>query len=488
MTPEQALAVVETLYGQLVARRSETQRLKDYFSGRHELVYASKEWRKYHQDRFANFSDNWCGVVGRAAPERTEVFGLRLGDDVDTQSDDERQLWRDWEINDGPAQSAQGFLATAVLKRSAALVWQDIATGDPVLTWEPPDQMYVDYEPDNPRVARYALKVWVDDDSERANLYTSSEVWKWSRPRSAVVDMLGRTPAGLYVPFVSGSGGWSRRQDGGDSWPVTHRFGVLPVVEFVNRPLLGVGPISDIEGTIAMQDAINLMWGYLFVAADHASMPARVVIGAEPPKMPVLDELGQVVGEKPLDIEALTQGRMLWLTGQSDRNTSIAQWDAARLDVFTNVLNVMVKHLASQTRTPIHYIMGELGNVNGETLTATELPLAMKVREGHKHLATPVREVFRRFALVRGNTEVAEQCRTAVVQWKNPETSSDAQISDAATKDKVVGWPFAAILERRYGLSQPEIARVMAQVEAEGADPTLERVLRTVQAVPGGTA
>ena len=53
-----------------------------------------------------------------------------------------------------------------------------------------------------------------------------------------------------------------------------------------------------------------------------------------------------------------------------------------------------MKHIASQTQTPIHYIMGELGNVNGETLTATELPLATKVRSGHKHLTSPTREVF----------------------------------------------------------------------------------------------
>lgn len=479
LTAEQALSLVGSLYAELSSRRPAIEKRERYFDGQQPLAFASQEWQKFHRDRFRNFSDNWCGVVGRAAPERTELFGVRLGDDPDVQSDDEKQLWRDWVINDGEAQSAQGFLTGAVTSRSFALVWGD-DNDEPVLSWEHPEQAIVGYEAGSRR-PQAALKAWVDGAHEYATLYTTDEVWKWQRPATGALTN-GRTTSGLYVPPMATSG-WEPREVAGEAWPLPHPMGVVPMVEFPNRPLLKTGPISDIDGTMAMQDAINLMWAYLFTAADHASMPARVVMGAEPPKMPILDANGQKVGEKPLDIEALTQGRMLWLTGQG---ASIGQWDSAKLDVFTGVLNVMVKHTASQTRTPIHYIMGELGNVNGETLTATELPLAMKVREGHKHITAPARGVFQRFALVRGRADVAEACRTATLQFRNPETSSDAQTADAAVKDRAVGWPFSAVLERRYGLSQPEIARVLAQVEAEGNDPTLERVLRQVNDTTAG--
>lgn len=186
--------------------------------------------------------------------------------------------------------------------------------------------------------------------------------------------------------------------------------------------------------------------------------------------MPILDENGQKIGEKPVDSTALQEGRMMWLTG---KDTSIGQWDAAKLNVFTDVIHVMVKHLASQTRTPIHYIMGELGNVNGETLTATELPLAFKVREAHKHYTQPIREVFRRFALVRGNESVAEACRTARLEWANPETATDAQLADAALKDIQIGLPLETVLARRHRMSPSEIADVMAKREAQAMDPYL---------------
>lgn len=470
---EQAVARVNSLHAELSNRRADIDKHERYFDGKQPLAYASDEWKKFHGNRYAAFADNWCEVVGRAAPERQVINGIRLGDDAEAQSADERSLWRDWELNEGPAQSAQGFLSGAITKRSFALVWGD-ENDEPVLTWEHSSQAVVGYSDDGLRRPVAALKTWVGDEVEYATLYTADAVYKFQRPTYVSAILL---PEG-YSPAVEG--GWVPRV--GAEEPIPNPLGVVPMVEFPNRPLLKTGPISDIAGTIAMQDTINLFWAYLFTAADFASMPARVVLGQEPPKMPVLDANGQVVGEKPVDGEALKAGRMLWLTGE---NAKIGQWDAANLDTFTDVLNVMVKHVASKTRTPIHYIMGELGNVNGDTLTATELPLSKKVNEGNKHLTGPQREVFRRFALVRGNAAVADACRTAVVQWQNPETSSDSQTADAAIKAKQVGWPFEAILERIYGLSQPEIKRVLDQRDAEAeSDP----VLNAARDLMGGPA
>ena len=465
LTAEQAAARVDTLHAELVDRRRDTARLQDFFDGKQNLSYASDEFKKFHQGRYEGFADNWCEVVARAAPERMVPFGIRLGDDADAQSPDEKLLWRDWEINDGPAQSSMGFLSGAIVKRSAALVWGN-GDDEPLLTWEHANQFIV--------AGAYSLKVWVEDNLELATLYTPEEVWKFQRPALAHVSRL-ELPQG----FSLGYGGW-RLREGSTPNPMSNPMGVNPGVEFPNRPMLGTGPISDIEGTVSMQEAINLFWAYLFGAADHASLPGRVVMGQAPPKVPILDANGQKVGEKPVDSDALTRGRMLWLTGDK---ASIGQFDSAKLDVFTDVLNVMVKHTASKTRTPIHYIMGELGNVNGETLTATELPLAKKVHEGTKHATRPMREVFRRLALARGNEAVAEACRTAVVQWANPETASDSQTADAAIKAKTVGWPFEAILERIYGLSQPEIQRVLNQRDAEGeADP----IINAARGLTGG--
>ena len=452
LTAERAAQITEKLAKQIRDRNVVLASWEDYFNGKHRLEFASTEWRKFHADRFQDFSDNWCGVVGRAAAERRELHGLRLGDDVEVQSPDERALWDVWESVDGPAKSAAGWLSTTYLSTSYSMVWAD-SDNRPTLSWESPFEVIVDYDPETAQ-PRYALKLWSDDDRDNATLYTADEVWKWSRPRSSLI---------LPSAWNSLAGGWMLRE-GTQAPVIPNPLGMLPIVEHPNRPQLTRGPISDIAGVVPMQNAVNLMWAYLFGAADFAGLPARVITGQAPPEMPILDANGQQIGTQPVSEEILKQGRLLWLTGQ---NSKIAQFEASKLDVFTAVVNVAVKHVMAQTQTPIHYIMGELGNVNGETLTAIELPLATKVRAGNKALTRPVREIFRRFAVVLGDLALADQCRVAIAQWKNPETMSDAQVSDAASKDKTIGWPFAAILERRYNLSQPEIARIQAMSEMD---------------------
>lgn len=462
---QSAVSRVNQLYAELRGRRPDVTRRESYHNGDQPLCYASDEFKKFHGERFRGYSDNWCGVVGSAAPELTEFSAIHLGDDDEDLSDAERSLLRDWNINDGQAKSAQGFLSSAVTARSFAMVWGD-EDEEPVLTWEHASQVIIGYH-DSGR-QRDMLKAWVVGDLEYATLYTPDEVWKFERDRSY---LNGVTESGLILPTFQYDGSWRPREVHGEAWPLPNPLGVVPGVEFGNRPLLGKGPISDIEGTIAAQDAINLLWAYLFGAADLASLPARVVLGQEPPKMPILDENGQKVGEKPINSDELTKGRLLYLTGQ---NTKIGQWDAANLEVFTKVIDTQVKHIGAQSRTPLNYL-GALANVNGETLDGLRIPLHNKVRDGQKHYNGPMREVFRRFALVRGDYAVAEQCRTATIGWKNPETATDAQTSDAALKDAQIGWSAAGILERRYGMSQQEIDREMQRRQAErgGLDPYL---------------
>lgn len=470
MTPDEAVKHVERLYTLLAARSSRVNKCERYFSGEHSLAYATKEWREFNGERYANFSDNWCAVVASSPAERIRLTGIRIGSDSDVVSDDERLLMDDWNRNEMDAQSSQGFLHTIVTSTSAVIVWAD-PDGNPVVDWERADQVYVDYWPGSRR-RRMALKSWTEGDVECATLYTDSEVWKFERSAgSAAVrtknqevnydkNFPGAPPP---APFSKPSD-WVPRLVEDESWPLPHGFGIAPVVEVPNRPQLGADPISDIAGVIPMQDAINLMWAYLFASADFASMPARVVMGQEPPKVPVLDKDGKVVGEEPVDIEKLKQGRLLWLTGE---NTSIGQWEAARLDIFTDVINRMVRHVAAQTRTPVHYIVGELNNINGETLVAGETGLVKKVEEFHLFAGGAMREVFRLMALCRGNLAVADAIGTGTVLWANAQTYTQAQASDAALKDRQVGFPFEEVARKRYGYTPTEIAQLVEMRQAE---------------------
>jgi hypothetical protein len=422
--------------------------------------------------------------VGRAPVDRLRIDGFRLGSPVDTVTADERQLWADWNRNELGAQSKQGFLSSTVAKRSAALVWGN-DDDEPVVTWEHPSQVAVSYDAGNRRRRLAALKAWVDDGTEYATLYLPDEVWKFKRPAYSATR---QTDSGLYIPGAANLGGWQPREVAGERWPLPNPLGEVPVVEWLNRPMLGGEPISDIAGTMAMQDAINMLWAYLFTAADHASMPARVVMGAEIPKVPVLDENGQKIGERPVDIKELAQGRLLWLTGQ---NAKISQWDPAKLDVFTGVIKEAIGHIASQTSTPGHYLLTneKFANLNGDALTANEVPLATKVEDQQTYYNPAAKDTARLMALVRGRTDLADAIAEAdsrrFTQWKDASAHSPSQVADAATKDRAVGMSLRTVLERRYGMTEAEIEREMQRVREESADSLISGLLRPT---PGETS
>src|SRR5690606_1675089 len=121
-----------------------------------------------------------------------------------------------------------------------------------------------------------------------------------------------------------------------------------------NRPRLKGEPVSEIAGVMPMQDAINLLWAYLFLAADYASMDARVMMSADPPKIPILDSEGKPIGSRPVDMADLREKRLLNITGD---NARIDSWSAAKLDIFTDTIEIAVGHIAAQTRTPPHYLV-----------------------------------------------------------------------------------------------------------------------------------
>lgn len=476
ITAEAALEKVKYLYDELAGRKRAIQLVESYYRGAQRLRFASDKWAEFNADRYRDFCDNWCAPVANSSSERLRIDGFRLDEDP-AVSDTEKALWRDWQANDLEAQSSQGFLHAIIARRSYVLVWGD-DDSEPVATWERADQVIVDYDVERPGRRTYALKTWCDDKTEYATLYTPDEVWKWQRPYVEQFDggpaippgaagyQFFATTSGLAVPMRSDSG-WVPRKGADEKSLIPNPLGVVPIVEFPNRPMLGSEPLSDIAGTIAMQDAINLLWAYLFTAADFASMPARVVLGQEPPKIPILDESGQVVGQVPVDIKKLAQDRILWLNGQ---NAKIGQWDAAKLDVFTQVIETAVTHIAAQTRTPPHYLILGKGmvNVNADGMKAAEAGLVSKVGEQQLFFSPPAREVFRLFALVRNQKDVAGKARFGKVVWKDAENHSEAQRVDALQKLAALGFPFQWIAER-YGLSQTEVLRLLAMRDNEAA-------------------
>jgi hypothetical protein len=457
-----AVNVLNRLADELQRRQPVIQRRLSYYKGDHRLCYASPEFRDYFGSRFQGFSDNWTAPVASAPAERMNVLGIRLDSD-DRQAD--KELTRAWRASDCERGSSEALVVMLAASRSYSLVWGNpLDEETPRVTWERPDQAIVAYDSDTGERAA-ALKLWRDDTLEYATLYRPDEVWKFERP---AYTRTGYSVAGLVVPSEGvvrnqAAGGWTPRQGPrDDTWPIPNPFGVVPMVEHRNQTLLDDDPLSDIDGVIAMQDAINLVWAYLLNALDFASLPQRVVMGAEVPTVPVLDNNGVVIGERPVELDSLIQERILWLTGEAQ----IGSWPSADLAVYSNVVERAIEHIAAQTRTPPHYLIGKVANLSAEALTAAETGLVSKTGERIVYVNPAIRENFALIAAAQGDDAKAKACRSGTVMWADTQFRALGQKVDALMKLKSMGFPLQWIAEQ-YGLEPPEVDRVMQMAQEE---------------------
>lgn len=458
-----AVTKLNRLARELVEREKLVKARLDYFQGTHPLKYASPEFSNYFGARFKGFNDNWVAPVINAPTERMNLLGIRLDDEKRGVDPDLERVWR---ARDADRGASEAFVITLAAGRAFTTVWGDPDDDDedtPAITFERPDQAIVEYGDRRQRVA--GMWMWRDDKYEYASLDDGRNLWKFQR---LAYSGDGRLRSGLVLPS-SAVGGWSPREVPNEPWPVPNPMGVPSLVEVSNHSLLDMdNPLSDIDGVIAMQDAINLIWAYLMNALDYASLPQRVVTGAEIPKIPVLDANGQVVGQRPLELDTLIKERILWIPNQ---NAKIAEWSAAALDVFSAVIERAIEHVAAQTRTPPHYLIGKIQNVAAEALTAAETGLVSKTRERTTYVSPGIRETYRMIALAQGNKAKAAAIRSGTVIWEDFQFRGLGQKVDALVKMHQIGFPFEWIAEQ-YGLPPLEVERVVRMKEAEQqADP-----------------
>lgn len=471
----------DRIYDRLANRRDQILDDEKYYRGDQPLSFATDEWRKANAARYAGFSDNWCGTVVNAEAERLDPIGVSgMG-----RKQAER-LWDDLRRNEFDAQFSQGVVTALTTSRAYVMVWGD-SDGQPLVTVEHPSHVEIEYDWENPRLRQAALKTWVDDKKEYATLYTRSFVYKWERQRPELKNDR-ESQAAQSRSKASSGGGWEPRLGARDDvWPISNPLGLVPVVEIANRPTLLGEPVSEIRGVKPMQDAINLLWAYLFLAADYASMPARVALGTAPPKIPIIDkDTGNVVGDRPVEMKDLAEKRLLYLSGE---NAKIDSWEAARLDVFTDTIEIGVGHIAAQTRTPPHYLVANKGlsNLSGDALTAAEIGLVQKSNEFITFTNPAIREVLRLVALVRGDFGMAAEAQLATIEWKNREIRSESQLADALVKKRQIGYPFEFLLEQE-GHSPSTISRILEMRDAELNDPQLMAAMRPYGGDDGDSA
>ena len=404
----------------LEARLPGVEQYDAYYLGAHRVAFATSKWRETFGNLFRELADNWAQLVVDASVERLKVEGFRFGPAGD-EADDE--AWALWQANYLDADSSLAHTEACKSGIAYVLVTPSDDPDTPRITVEHPAQMITMHAADDRRRRIAAFKRWADGEDTLAMLYTPEAFHPLRRPANKET--------------------WSAAGE-----PVPNPIGIVPVVPMLNNPnILGTG-ISDLNVVVPLQDAINKLLADLLVNSEYVAFPQRWVTGLEIPT----DENGRALDREHF----LSSVSRMWVA--EDKEVQFGQLPEAEGGGYVREIEMLIQHVAAQTRTPPHYLLGSSGNFpSGESLKATETGLVAKVKRKQLTFGESWEEAMRLAFAYRGDKGRATAANAETI-WADPESRTEGELVDALTKMRTLGVPLEALWER-WGASPQQIER-----------------------------
>lgn len=441
LTPDQWR---DRLLATLANRRPAVDRLYRYYRGDHPLPWAPAEVSDAYRSFLTMARANWCRLVVKAPSERLRPVGVRFSDGDATGDTD---VWqRLWQGNRLDAESRMVHDAALIARRGYVLVWP--SDGEvPSITPEHPSQVVVEFAPGNRRQRLAGLKTFDDPVTgmRYVTLWLPDGVYQWCASTSSAL-ATHTAWAGWYDPEQN------------IEPEAANPLGVVPLIEFVADPALVGEPMSELDGGVTdIQDRINKTLLDRLVTANFSSFPQKWATGLEIPLDPETQE--------PVEPFRNAVDRIFY---NEDPAGAFGTFEASDLAPYIASVESDIQHLAAITRTPPHYLLGQSGAFpSGESLKATETGLVAKVLERRDSFTESWEDVLRLALAAAGDDRSGDMAMS--VLWRDPESRTQAEVMDAATKMQAVGVPYREILAF-IGYTPTDIARLVEERKQDIAD------------------
>lgn len=472
--PGMPLWWVSRLYQELSTRRGAINLYDDYYRGEFPLPWlapqAADEFRRILKMSRANY----LGLVIDAQCERMAVEGFRVpaedagpkrrvrgaqnapigaqahDDGVDGALADD-DLQRIWESSQMDLQFDQGLLEAAITGTSYLLVAPNPKNESLPKIWvEHSSQVILAFEAGtNRQVVRAALKVFRDDWTGQtfATLYLPNQIWKFQTDGAQAripIQQDGRSSQ-IEVPI------WQMRTASGEVTFEENPFDLVPMWEVPNNPRLLSGGRSEIEDLIDSQDRIVKTLADRLMTQDFGAFPQKWASG-----WPLENERGEPTPPVEVGRDRLMSTDVV--------EAKFGQFTAADLQGYIDSKREDVKDIASRSRTPAQYLLGEMNNVNGDTLKASESGLVAKVRQRFRGVEPGLENALAFAYKLAGHGDLVASGRRVETIWRNPEFRTEGELVDALLKMHDLGVPEEALWER-WGATPAEIRRWKAMLE-----------------------
>lgn len=442
----------DLLYWRLGERVPALLLYDSYYAGAHALSFATSKFRETFGNLFAAFADNWCDLIVDSVVERLRVDGFRIGTN-DPVAEGDEAAWQIWQANGMDAESNMAHLESVKLGSAYVLAGPGLSATDPALQVLSAYEAIVATDPAQPRDRLAALRTWRDEvGTERATLYLPDRIYWWARSKDSEP----------WEPDL-GSG--------------RNPLRTVQVVPLANTPSLRHRQgRSEIDRVIPLQDAVNKLVADMIVASEYAAFRQRWATGVEIPNDPTTG--------LPMTDQYLSAVSRMFTVPAPD--AKFGDFEVTDLSNYVNAVEMLIQHVAAQTRTPPHYLLGQSGAFpSGESLKATETGLVAKVRRKQLVLGEAWEDAMRLAFLVAGDTARATDPQCEVI-WRDPESVSEAERVDALVKMATLGVPHPVLWER-WGASPQEVQRWLEAAARDATSPAAPPAIATAPATGAPT-
>jgi hypothetical protein len=411
---------------ELDAAQHTVGRMHDYYAGRHPLAFATPKFAEAFGGLFRTFASNWCGLVVDVPRQRLRPTGFRFGD-----GPGDTDAWAIWQANNLDAGSLLLHTEALVTGRAYCIVWAD-GGGRPRITPESATQVIALRDPAT-RQPVAALKRWeVPGGGLEARLFLPDKVVSYTAQAGSTVS------------------GWRHTNT------IDNPLGVVPVVEFGNRPTITGEGTSELADVAPLQDAVNKLCTDMLVASEFNSFKARYLMLPSDASREAIDKM-----VAQLKAKAAAFQRYLVTTAGT-----VGEFTESTLEGFVAAITLLTQHVATMTQTPPHYFFLRGEFPSGESIQSAEAGLVAKVEDKQVVFGEAWERVLRLAFAVQGDPRAgAEDCETI---WRDPRLRPEGVVVDAATKKFAMGVPLRQLLED-MGYSPQQQARILAE-----ANPPLE--------------
>lgn len=417
--------------------------LERYYAGRQPISYLPLSAAVATQGRLQTLIVNWPRLVIDSLEELLDIEGFRL----DETSPADENLWNIWQANRLDVGSQLCHVEALLHGQAYALVWaapDDALDANgpavPQITIESSELMSVVYDVTGTRIVK-ATKQFTKDDAAFTTVYYADRVERYA---SDSIVLNGQQ----FDPNA-----WDLRED-----PIEHDLGQVPVVAFVNRPLLsrpwGESEIADI---IPLADAINKLGTDLMVTSESYASPRRWVTGIE---MGTPGETAERRREEMREKWSQAEKDRVWGAGMG---AQFGQFQEASLASYTDAINLLTTFVAALAGlTPQDLGINPQGNpASADARIAADAQKVNRAQRRQRWFGESWEDVMRLALKVQGKPLTGTDRMETI--WRDPATQNAAQVADAAVKWASIGMPWRQNLETA-GFTPTAITRMRDMV------------------------